>query len=61
MIVQQITWHLEGASLVLPFQFAYWSHHLTEIVLIKVLSDIFDAADLNKVSLLALIDLSGGH
>jgi len=42
----------------LPLSSAYRSHHSTKTALIKVLSDIFDAADLGKVSLLGLLDLS---
>jgi len=58
LVVEHITRHLEDANLMLPLQSVYRSHHSTETALIKVLSDIFDAADLGKVSLLGLLDLS---
>ena len=41
-----------------PLQSAYRSQHSTETALMKVLSDILDAADLSKVTLLGLLDLS---
>ena len=46
VLIEQITRHLEDANLMPPLQSAYRSHHSTETALIKVLSDIFDTADL---------------
>jgi len=39
-------------------QSAYRRHHSTESALVKVLSDILDAADSRQVTLLGLLDLS---
>ena len=58
LVVEQITRHLEDANLMPPLQSAYRCHHSTETALIKVLSYIFDEADLGNVSLLGLLDLS---
>jgi hypothetical protein len=41
-----------------PLQSAYRCHHSTEIAVTKVLSDILDATDDRKVTLLGLLDLS---
>ena len=41
-----------------PLQSAYRSGHSTEIALIKVISDIIDAADGQQVTLLGLLDMS---
>ena len=40
------------------FQSTYRMHHCTESALMKVLSDIFNAADCRQVTLLGLLDLS---
>ena len=39
-------------------QSAYRQHYSTEIVTLKIASDIFDAADAEKVTVLSLLDLS---
>ena len=41
-----------------PLQSAYRSGHSTETALIKVISDIIDAADGQQVTLLGLLDMS---
>jgi len=50
--------NLETNGLLPLLQSAYRSHHSTETALLKVLSDILIAIDDNKVTLLALLDLS---
>jgi hypothetical protein len=58
IVAMQITQHLNEANLLPPFQSAYRSHHSTETALMKVVSDILEAADSSKVTLLGLLDLS---
>jgi len=58
IVVEQVTQHLEEADLMPEFQSAYRKHHCTESALMKVLSDILDAADSCQVTLLGLLDLS---
>ena len=58
LVAEQITRHHTEANLMPPLQSAYRSHHSTETALMKVLSDILDAADLSNVTLLGLLDLS---
>jgi hypothetical protein len=58
IVAEQVTRHLNGACLMPPLQSAYRCHHSTETAVLKVLSDILDAADLSKVTLLGLLDLS---
>jgi hypothetical protein len=58
LVAEQITRHLLEANLMPPLQSAYRSHHSTETALMKVMSDILDAADLSQVTLLGLLDLS---
>ena len=50
--------HLSDAGLMPTLQSAYRRHHLTEAALVKVLSDILEAADSGQVTLLGLLDLS---
>lgn len=58
LAVRQLLNYLETNELLPPLQSAYRRHHSTETALLKVLSDIMDAADNKKVTLLALLDLS---
>ena len=58
IVAEQITRHLNEANLMPPLQSAYRCHHSTETAVMKVLSDILDAMDARKVSLLGLLDLS---
>ena len=55
--MEQVTQHLAAASLMPEFQSAYRKHHCSESALVKVMSDILDAADSRQVTLLGL-DLS---
>ena len=58
MVGRQITDHLKRCELMPVLQSAYRSGHSTEICLLKVMSDILDAADSGEVSLVGLLDLS---
>jgi len=58
IVVDQITRHLENANLMPPLQSAYCRNLSTETALMKVVSDILNAADVRKVTLLGLLDLS---
>ena len=58
IVAAQVTQHLEEVDLMPEYQSAYRKHHSTESALMKVLSDILDAADCRQVTLLALLDLS---
>ena len=58
IVMDQVTQHIEEADLMPDFQSAYRKHHCTESALVKVLSDILDAADSHQVTLLGLLDLS---
>jgi len=58
IVVDQITRHLDNANLMPPLQSAYRRNHSTETALMKVVSDILNAADVRKVTLLGLLDLS---
>ena len=50
--------HLVDSDSMPPLQSAYRSGHSTETALIKVISDIIDAADGQQVTLLGLLDMS---
>ena len=56
--LSQINVHLSQNNLKEKFQSAYKSKHSTETALLKVQSDLLNAADVGKVSVLALLDLS---
>ena len=58
IVEEQVTQHLEEADLMSEFQSAYRKHHCTVSALMKVPSDILDAADSRQVTLLGLLDLS---
>ena len=50
--------YLTANNLMPRIQSAYRGHHSTETAMLKVLSDVLLAADNQKVTLLALLDLS---
>jgi len=54
----QVTEHLHKNGLLPPVQSAYRRGHSTETALLKIVSDITDATDAGKVSLLAMLDMS---
>ena len=56
--VKQLVEYLEANELMPRLQSAYRRHYSTETALLKVLSDALTAADNQKVTLLALLDLS---
>ena len=58
IVADQIRRHLENFHLIPRLQSAYRQHHSTETALMKVISDILDAVDDRKVTLLGLLDLS---
>ena len=58
LVGRQITDHLKRCELMPVLQSAYRSGHSTESCLLKVMSDILDAADSGEVSLVGLLDLS---
>ena len=55
---EQIVGHMERHHLLPPLQSAYQKHRSTETATIKVMSDIYRAADAGLVTLLGLLDLS---
>ena len=54
----RIVTHLNNNNLLTFFQSAYRRHHSTKTALLKVFTDILEAADNKKISLLVLLDLS---
>ena len=58
MVSRRLTRFLEGEKLLPKFQSGFRARHSTETAILKVLSDILTAADLGKVSILGLLDMS---
>jgi hypothetical protein len=58
IVAEQIKAHLVESNLIPAVQSGYRQGHSTETALLKVLSDILDAADCQKVTLLGLLDMS---
>jgi len=60
LVARQLTEYLQDNKLLPTFQSAYRRGHSTETALLKIISDIFDAADANpsRVTLLGMLDLS---
>ena len=58
IVASQLKDYLTLNSLLPQHQSAYRQHHCTETAMLKVLSDVFLAADSQKVTLLVLLDLS---
>jgi len=58
IMAQQLNQYLLKNAMMLSLQSAYRHHHSTETVLLHVMSDIFAAADQQRVTLLAMLDLN---
>ena len=58
LVSEQLVHYLEEHDLMPRLQSAYRRHHSTETALIRVISDLLAAADIQKVSLIGLLDLS---
>ena len=58
MVAAQIKAFLDESDLMPPMQSAYRAGHSTETAVLKVLSDILDAVDSQKTTLLGLLDMS---
>jgi hypothetical protein len=58
IVSEQVRTYLTETELMPPLQSAYRPGHSTETALLKIISDIIDAADEKKVTLLSLLDMS---
>jgi len=58
IVIEKLVNHLQEQDLLPRLQLAYRRHHSTETALLRVLSDIYAAADRQDVPLLGLLDLS---
>ncbi len=58
IVARRLNAYFNAHGLLPRLQSAYRCHHSTETAMLKVTSDIFDAADRSEVTLLALLDLS---
>ena len=58
IVASQLTGYLQMNRLLPDHQSAYRQGHSTETALLKIFSDILDAADSAQVTLLGLLDLS---
>ena len=56
--MRQLIKHVENSTSFNPYQSAYRKGYSTETALLKLLNDIYNAADCSKRSLLLLLDLS---
>jgi len=58
IVANQLKAHLADNDLMPSVQSAHRQRHSTETAVLKVISDIIDAADTQKVTLLGLLDMS---
>ena len=58
IVVEKLVSHLQKQNLLPRLQSAYRRHHSTQTALLRVLSNIYGAADRQDVTLLGLLDLS---
>ena len=58
VVAEQLNSYLMVNGLMPPLQSAFRRHHSTETALLRVMADVFAAADQQRVTLLALLDLS---
>ena len=54
LVFQQLTNYLNENKLMLVYQSAYRQHHSTETAVLKIISDVHDAADTGIVTLLIM-------
>ena len=57
IVLLQLSQHLESNSLLYPLQSAYRLGHSTETALLKTVNDLLAALNVNRISLLSLLDL----
>ena len=58
IVASQLTAYLDSNDLWLRTQSGYRYGHSTDTALLRVTSDIFEACDVSKITLIALLDLS---
>ena len=58
VIFHQLSDHLASNNLLTPHQSAYRSRHSTETAILRILTDILNSLDENKIAVLLLLDLS---
>jgi len=58
LVCVQMTAFLDSYQLLLELQSPYRKHHSTETAVLKIVSDILQAADSGKVTLLGMLDMS---
>ena len=58
VVLRQLLSHLENNQLCNVFQSAYRAGHSTETALLRVVNDLLQSMDQNKISILLLLDLS---
>lgn len=58
LVCCQLLTHLHANQLLPPEQSAYRQHHSIETATLKIASDVFDAVDSGRITVLALLDLS---
>ena len=58
LVVQQLTGYLDRAGLMPVNQSAYRQYHSTETALLKVVSDVAEAMDVGKLTLMGMLDIS---
>ena len=57
-VLHQLLAHLQENNLCNPFQSAYHTRHSTKTTLLRVVNDLLNAMDEDKISVLLLLDLS---
>ena len=58
IVLQQLSQYFDANGLLPKLQSGFRRHHFTESALLRVLSDLFSSVDNERISLLALLDVS---
>jgi len=58
VVADQLNRYLASSGLIRPLQSAYRACHSTETALLRVMSDVFAAADQQRITMLGMLDLS---